>query len=82
LDEPLFGYDGTAHKEHRRRERRDAVGRLKALISGKSGMSESVKDTGKVVLVGDSLRLGDSTKTGRDKVPGSLDLDTDDDFKR
>lgn len=82
LDEPLFGYDGTAHKEHRRRERRDAVGRLKALISGKSGMSESVQDTGKVVLAGDSLRSGDSTKTGRDKVPGSLDLDTDDDFKR
>lgn len=82
LDEPLFGYDGTAHKEHRRRERRDAVGRLKELISGKPGMSEPIQDTGGVVLVEDSLRVGDSTKTGREKVRGSFELDTDDDFKR
>ena len=34
FDEPEFGYDRDAHKTHRRTERRDALGRLRDIISG------------------------------------------------
>lgn len=34
FDEPEFGYDRDAHKAHRKTERRDAMGRLRDIISG------------------------------------------------
>ncbi len=82
LDEPLFGYDATAHKEHRKKERREAVGRLVGLISGEPDVRLAVRDTASIVLAGDSLKGEDSLKVSKDRPRGFQELDTDDDFKR
>lgn len=67
FDEPEFGYDRDAHKTHRRTERRDALGRLRDIISGgedaaapglsgpdssASGVTAGVKEVGSTEVAG------------------------------
>lgn len=80
FDEPEFGYDRDAHKAHRRTERRDAMGRLRDIISGEvdAPSDRPARDSsGAAEGAGvDQLRNKESTGARRPVVPD----DDDDDY--
>jgi len=71
LEEPVFGYDRSAHKSHRKEERKEAAGRLKSLIFG-AGSEEGI--------AGDTLRLDTATDSLRQVKSERRILEDDEDF--
>ena len=81
LEEPEFGYDRTAHKEHRRVERQGALDRLRGALRGEGG-EEGGGDAVTVVALSDSLSPDSSqivVPAERPESPVIVD-DDDDDF--
>jgi len=81
LEEPEFGYDRTAHKEHRQEKRQGALDRLRGALRGEVG-EEQGKDAATVVALSDSLAPDSSelaVPSDRPQSPVIVD-DDDDDF--
>ena len=81
LEEPEFGYDRTAHRDHRRVERQGAWNRLRGALRGEGGQ-EVGQDAPAVVALSDSLRPDSNEKllpVERPEPPVIAD-DDDDDF--
>ncbi|MGB1073461.1 MAG: AsmA family protein [Flavobacteriales bacterium] len=81
LEAPEFGYDRTAHKEHRRVERQGALDRLRGALRGEGG-EELGEDVATVVALTDSIAPDSSKTVMPAKGPESPVIvdDDDDDF--
>jgi len=81
LEAPEFGYDRTAHKEHRRVERQGALDRLRGALRGEGG-EELGEDVATVVALTDSIAPDSSELVMPAKGPESPVIvdDDDDDF--